>query len=461
MMKKLYKNMNFLMASLFAVGLFGFANTANAQSYCTPDFMEGCSNGENINDFILVGENGTEIEDLNTGCAPGNYDDKSATTDVQLYQGGSYTIQMSTQVAPEIEEIFGQVLSSSGVVAAVWIDFNDNGEFEPNERVGVYEDYLDLNLQDYELDIPSDAAVGTHRMRIVSGLAMSMIGQSVMSAESLEPCPDLLGGIGGGDLSLNVVGEAHDYSVTITEDGATICDNFFVDLGTDTTICYNAALILDATTQGATAYSWSTGATSATINVTDAGYYTVTATGGECEATSSITVSVLDAPSVDGFTMTNDGNNSVTFTANNPVDVTDYSWSFGDGSQGSGQTVTHTYTSGGNYTVLLTVSNDCGSVIESQVVNPSTASIGSNGDLSKAVKLYPNPASNKVNIDMGQIALIDGVIVTDILGKEVLYENVTSKSSVSLNVSVLPKGTYFVRLSTDKGAVTKKLMIVE
>ncbi len=40
--------------------------------------------------------------------------------------------------------------------------------------------------------------------------------------------------------------------------------------------------------------------------------------------------------------------------------ISDYAWDFGDGSTGSGETATHTYTSGDTYTVRLTVTDDDG-----------------------------------------------------------------------------------------------------
>ena len=40
--------------------------------------------------------------------------------------------------------------------------------------------------------------------------------------------------------------------------------------------------------------------------------------------------------------------------------LTSFIWDFGDGSTGSGATVSHTYTSTGTYSVVLTVGNDCG-----------------------------------------------------------------------------------------------------
>ena len=40
--------------------------------------------------------------------------------------------------------------------------------------------------------------------------------------------------------------------------------------------------------------------------------------------------------------------------------ITSWEWDFGDGTTGSGQTVTHRYAQAGSYQVILTVTNDCG-----------------------------------------------------------------------------------------------------
>ena len=55
---------------------------------------------------------------------------------------------------------------------------------------------------------------------------------------------------------------------------------------------------------------------------------------------------------------------SVTFDASGSADsdgpVSSYSWDFGDGATATGETVTHSYSSAGDYTVTLTVTDDAG-----------------------------------------------------------------------------------------------------
>lgn len=79
--------------------------------------------------------------------------------------------------------------------------------------------------------------------------------------------------------------------------------------------------------------------------------------------TSSVTVSNGDSP-VAAFTANPQGSNKVAFDASLSTDKDDniikYEWSFGDGSSGSGLSITHTYASTGTFTVVLKVTDEKG-----------------------------------------------------------------------------------------------------
>lgn len=72
-----------------------------------------------------------------------------------------------------------------------------------------------------------------------------------------------------------------------------------------------------------------------------------------------------------------------------------------------------------------------------------------------SVKLYPNPANgNVVNI----ISNVDIIAeVYDVLGKKVKVQNI-SANQTKLNISGLSKGVYLVKLQSEKGETTKKLI---
>jgi len=89
-------------------------------------------------------------------------------------------------------------------------------------------------------------------------------------------------------------------------------------IGLDTTICKGESLVLNAENGFANAYNWSTGATSASITIEEAGIYTVTLTTNECDLIDSIDIQtetcpdILNFPNV--FSPNNDEFNNV-FTA--------------------------------------------------------------------------------------------------------------------------------------------------
>jgi hypothetical protein len=68
------------------------------------------------------------------------------------------------------------------------------------------------------------------------------------------------------------------------------------------------------------------------------------------------------------------------------------------------------------------------------------------------IVLYPNPAKDQLMIDCYE--KINSVEVVDVLGKAVYV----GKES-TIDVSNFAKGNYFVRIYTDNGSVTKKVIV--
>lgn len=82
-------------------------------------------------------------------------------------------------------------------------------------------------------------------------------------------------------------------------------------------------------------------------------------------------------------------------------------------------------------------------------------------ELAINMKLYPNPAHDKVLVEIDGAEQIITLKVLDLSGRElkVLTPNFISKS-YRLAVSSLPTGTYILQIKTENGFISKKLSVV-
>lgn len=131
----------------------------------------------------------------------------------------------------------------------------------------------------------------------------------------------------------------------------------------NTTVCQGQTTILTA--NGGTSYEWSNGSTTSSINVSQSGVYTVTATNAEgCTASTNITITVNPLPSVNitGNSSFCQGDNT-TLTA---TGASTYAWS----NSQSGNAIT--VNNAGTYTVTGTDANGCTNTATKTVsINPT------------------------------------------------------------------------------------------
>jgi PKD repeat protein len=108
-------------------------------------------------------------------------------------------------------------------------------------------------------------------------------------------------------------------------------------------------------------------------------------------------ISPIAGPNSVGIPIFFDGSSSL----DNEGTLQFFEWSFGDGSIGSGQTVSHTYSSAGSYTVTLTVKNNFGK----SSINTSTISV-------VPLALNQAPVAKIVyfpNVSLGRIGSFSGI----------------------------------------------------
>ncbi|RYZ52688.1 MAG: T9SS type A sorting domain-containing protein [Sphingobacteriales bacterium] len=183
-------------------------NPAN-QCYCPPQYSTGCTSLDDINSFTLTGSNTTEFNDVNTGCVPGAYDDRTAQTPVDLFTGMTYNGTVNSNY-PTNQNL------------RIWIDFGDDGVFDPADEVTPQNYAFGGAIPvTYAIDIPATAPLGTHRMR-----ARDVYGNAVFDA-----------------CSLFSFGEVHDYTVSILSNPLAIkLDNIrAVNVGSRNRLDWNTA----------------------------------------------------------------------------------------------------------------------------------------------------------------------------------------------------------------------------
>ncbi len=115
---------------------------------------------------------------------------------------------------------------------------------------------------------------------------------------------------------------------------------------------------------------------------------------------------------------------------------------FGDGSTTSTEeNPTMTYNTAGDYTVILTATNECGTSIHQEVL--SVNSCTNIDEVENVISIYPNPASNNITIVNAENANVE---IINALG-QVVYTNENISSNHTIDISNLSNGTYFVKIN--------------
>ena len=133
-----------------------------------------------------------------------------------------------------------------------------------------------------------------------------------------------------------------------------------------------------------------------------------------------------------------------------------------NGSWNSGTATTNSHTITGltgdkDYEIQVQANCGDGNISNwSASITAHTTNVGIDNWLESSVTLFPNPAKEVVNVQctMYNVQMSGELHVFDVYGKLVQIVPVTSEIT-PINVSGLADGMYFVRVTTEKGAVTK------
>src|SRR5690606_34458694 len=84
--------------------------------------------------------------------------------------------------------------------------------------------------------------------------------------------------------------------------------------------------------------------------------------------------------------------------------------------------------------------------------------LSANEIVSAKFNMYPNPATNVVNITNSENMLVEQVTVYDISGKQLTIQSFNNQIAIQLNVEDLASGTYMLHIQTNAGLAVKKLV---
>lgn len=79
------------------------------------------------------------------------------------------------------------------------------------------------------------------------------------------------------------------------------------------------------------------------------------------------------------------------------------------------------------------------------------------------VKIYPNPTSGEVYIDLPSSNINSDISVFNVVGEKITDVSIESQgeSKYTLNLGDKPKGIYFIRIQTEQGLTTEKLVLMK
>ena len=108
----------------------------------------------------------------------------------------------------------------------------------------------------------------------------------------------------------------------------------------------------------------------------------------------------------------------------------------------------------GNFTVSITNPDSC---MYTSLVYIYT--VGINNLDENMWSLYPNPTSNLITLNWSANLKVNTIRVMNVLGEVIKTSSKVNGHSTTIDLSALPGGTYLVKLATDKGILTKNVLL--
>ena len=137
----------------------------------------------------------------------------------------------------------------------------------------------------------------------------------------------------------------------------------------------------------------------------------------------------------------------------------DYNWDFGDGGTSDEANPSHEYPSDDNYEAKQVVINNDGcldSTIQTVVVNVT----GIENSIQNAeLKVFPNPSNGQFYIEINGLKNLETKIVISEINGRIVFEKQNYTNKFYIDIANYNTGIYFLRIYTEQGIATKKIVI--
>ena len=147
---------------------------------------------------------------------------------------------------------------------------------------------------------------------------------------------------------------------------------------------------------------------------------------------------------------------------NTTSNTTTTEWNFGDGNTATTNTVDHTYTEPGIYTVTLTVTNAVGCIATTTQTITVTEKLntGITTTTKESIHIYPNPVSTMLNINLSQVTADTKLTLTNALGQTIQTQDKLKQGVNTIEVSQLAEGLYLITVNEGKAVLTTQRIVI-
>lgn len=210
------------------------------------------------------------------------------------------------------------------------------------------------------------------------------------------------------------------------------------------------------------------GATSATITVyptTSRSYRFVAhcAMSGNDKVSNPIYITVKPTPEAGAIFATHTTGLSYNFYNQGLAGAQNYEWNFGDGTTSTLLIPTHTYSTSGNYTVVFTATNTNTGCKDTAQTHVNMLSGIETTKVGEQLSIYPNPAKDKLYMNVNEVGHFVVVTLNEITGKKLqnLYEDNTHDKTIEMVLPKVATGVYYLQITIDGHQLPPKRLLIE